>query len=61
MEEKLYSDIVVKKIDLLYRKIKSRKEKEENTKIYRRLTLKIKKIIDFYFLKMYNNRKYRKL
>ena len=29
MEEKLYSDIVVKKIDLLYRKIKSRKEKED--------------------------------
>ncbi|MGL5596289.1 MAG: hypothetical protein ACRDDH_20335 [Cetobacterium sp.] len=32
MEEKLYLDIVVKKIDLLYRKIKLRKEKEEQEK-----------------------------
>lgn len=32
MEEKLYSHIVVKKIDLLYRKIKSRKEKEDQEK-----------------------------
>lgn len=29
MGEKLYSNIVVKKIDLLYRKIKLRKEKED--------------------------------
>lgn len=32
MEDKLYSHIVVKKIDLLYRKIKSRKEKEDQEK-----------------------------
>lgn len=67
MEKGLQLDIILNKIDLLYRKIKLRKEqeelekKEENTRRYRRLTLKIEKIIDFYFPKMYNNRKYRKL